>query len=82
MFPPFATCVRCSPWLGDGLQIVYGAQDLSDQDSGAYTGDISGEFLVSWTAPTRWSVTHERRTVHHESDELCRDKIRAAIHES
>jgi triosephosphate isomerase len=47
VFPPF-TDLRSVQSLvdGDDLRVVYGAQDLSDQDSGAYTGDISGQFLA------------------------------------
>ncbi|GAA4692392.1 triose-phosphate isomerase [Kocuria gwangalliensis] len=80
VFPPF-TDLRSVQSLveGDGLQIVYGAQDLSDQDSGAYTGDISGEFLAKLGCGYALVGHSERRTVHQESDELCRDKIRAAI---
>ncbi|MCT1802396.1 triose-phosphate isomerase [Kocuria sp. WRN011] len=80
VFPPF-TDLRSVQSLveGDGLQIVYGAQDLSDQDSGAYTGDISGEFLAKLDCTYALVGHSERRTVHHESDEQCRDKIRAAI---
>lgn len=80
VFPPF-TDLRSVQSLvdGDGLQIVYGAQDLSDQDSGAYTGDISGEFLAKLDCTYALIGHSERRTIHHESDELCRDKVRAAI---
>ena len=80
VFPPF-TDLRSVQSLveGDGLQIGYGAQDLSDQDSGAYTGDISGEFLTKLGCSYALVGHSERRTVHQELDELCRDKIRAAI---
>src|SRR3954463_5063627 len=47
VLPPFTdlrsvqTCVD-----GDKLSIRYGAQDVSTQDSGAYTGEISAAMLV------------------------------------
>ena len=43
LIPPF-TDLRSVQTLvdGDKLGVVYGAQDLSPNDSGAYTGDISG----------------------------------------
>ena len=46
VFPPF-TDLRGVQTLvqGDELNIAYGGQDLSQFDSGAYTGDISGQFL-------------------------------------
>ena len=79
VFPPF-TDLRSVQSLvdGDDLRVVYGAQDLSDQDSGAYTGDISGQFLAKLGC-TYVLVGHsERRTIHGESDELCNAKIAAA----
>lgn len=79
VFPPF-TDIRSVQTLvdGDKLQIVFGGQDLSDQDSGAYTGDISGIFLKKLGA-TYVLVGHsERRTIHGESDAVCAAKIQAA----
>src|SRR4051794_13340387 len=48
VLPPF-TALRSVQTLvtGDKLEIGYGAQDLSPQDSGAYTGDISGTMLAA-----------------------------------
>lgn len=80
IFPPF-TDLRGVQTLvhGDQLKIVYGGQDLSGEDSGAYTGDISGQFL-SKLGCTYVLVGHsERRTIHQESDELIADKVRAAF---
>ena len=47
VIPPF-TDLRSVQTLvdGDKLRLTYGAQDLSQHDSGAYTGDISGAFLA------------------------------------
>jgi triosephosphate isomerase len=46
VFPPF-TDLRSIQTLidADKLQLVLGAQDLSKFDSGAYTGEVSGQFL-------------------------------------
>ena len=43
-----ARCLRSVQTLvdGDKLRLTYGAQDLSQHDSGAYTGEISGAFLA------------------------------------
>ena len=48
VFPP-ATDLRSvqSVVSGDSLNVAYGAQDLSEFDSGAYTGEISGAFLAA-----------------------------------
>lgn len=80
VFPPF-TDLRSVQSLveGDGLQVRYGAQDLSPQDSGAYTGDISGEFLAKLGCTYALVGHSERRSIHGETDEQCRDKVRAAI---
>ena len=47
VLPPF-TDLRSVQTLvdGDKLRLTYGAQDLSQHDSGAYTGEISGAFLA------------------------------------
>lgn len=46
VLPPF-TDLRSVQTLvdGDKLKIKYGAQDISQHDSGAYTGEISGPML-------------------------------------
>ena len=64
---------------GDKLQLTYGAQDISKHDSGAYTGEVSGEMLsklgVTWAV-----VGHsERREYHGETDKLVSEKAAAAI---
>ena len=79
VFPPF-TDLRSIQTLvnGDKLDVEYGAQDLSPNDSGAYTGDVSGQFLNKLGC-TYVLVGHsERRTVHGETDELLNAKLKAA----
>lgn len=83
VFPPF-TDLRGVQTLvaGDDLDVVYGAQDLSPFDSGAYTGDISGQFL-SRLGCTYVLVGHsERRTLHGESNEVVASKLAAALKHS
>jgi triosephosphate isomerase len=64
---------------GDKLRLTYGAQDLSEHDSGAYTGDISGAFLAKLGC-TFVVVGHsERRTYHHEDDAVVAAKAAAAL---
>ncbi|MEU7992014.1 triose-phosphate isomerase [Rothia amarae] len=79
VFPPF-TDIRSVQTLveGDKLKLAYGGQDLSDQDSGAYTGDISGEFLNKLGAKYVLVGHSERRTIHGESDAVCAAKVQAA----
>ncbi|KRF06290.1 triosephosphate isomerase [Arthrobacter sp. Soil782] len=79
VFPPF-TDLRGVQTLvkGDDLEIVYGGQDLSSFDSGAYTGDISGQFLEKLGCAYVLVGHSERRTIHGESDELLNRKVQAA----
>ncbi|MGY4708667.1 triose-phosphate isomerase [Mycolicibacterium sp. CBM1] len=80
VIPPF-TDLRSVQTLvdGDKLRLTYGAQDLSQHDSGAYTGDISGAFLAKLGC-TFVVVGHsERRTYHHEDDAVVAAKASAAL---
>lgn len=83
VFPPF-TDLRGVQTLvqGDQLKIGYGGQDLSDQDSGAYTGDISGAFLAKLGCRYVLVGHSERRSIHGESDELLNRKLKAAFRHS
>ena len=79
VLPPF-TDLRSVQTLvdGDKLKLVYGAQDLSQHDEGAYTGEVSGAFLAKLGC-TYVCVGHsERREYHHETDEIVRAKVEAA----
>jgi triosephosphate isomerase (TIM) len=80
VLPPF-THIRSVQTLvdGDKLRIGYGAQDLSEHDAGAYTGDVSGAMLAKLGC-TYVVVGHsERRQVHAEDDALVNRKVKAAF---
>ncbi|MDO4685442.1 MAG: triose-phosphate isomerase [Corynebacterium sp.] len=64
---------------GDKLQITYGAQDVSQHEAGAYTGEISAEMLAKLGCT--WVVVghSERREYHGETDELVAAKAKAAL---
>jgi triosephosphate isomerase (TIM) len=80
LLPPF-TSIRSVQTLidGDNVPLGYGAQDLSPNDSGAYTGDVSGPMLAKLGC-TYVVVGHsERREYHHEDDALVNTKLGAAF---
>ncbi|GAA1514040.1 triosephosphate isomerase [Agromyces terreus] len=79
VFPPF-TDIRSVQTLvsADSLPIAYGAQDLSANDSGAYTGEISGAFLAKLECAYVIIGHSERRTLHGETDADVNAKVRAA----
>ncbi|MEV0164669.1 triosephosphate isomerase [Nonomuraea fuscirosea] len=83
VLPPF-TDLRSVQTLvdGDKLRIVYGAQDLSEHDGGAYTGEVSGAMLAKLGC-TFVTVGHSERRQHHgEDDELVNGKVQAAYRHS
>src|SRR5690242_8885422 len=80
VLPPF-TAIRSVQSLveGDKLLLRYGAQDLSQHESGAYTGDVSGPMLAKLGCAYVVVGHSERREYHNESDELVAAKVRAAL---
>ena len=80
VLPPF-TDLRSVQTLvdGDRLEIEYGAQDVSNHDEGAYTGDISAGML-SKLGCSYVVVGHSERREHHgETDETVNAKAKKAI---
>jgi triosephosphate isomerase len=79
VLPPF-TSVRSVQTLidGDKLLLSYGAQDLSPEQQGAYTGDVSGPMLAKLGCSYVLVGHSERRQYHHETDEVVAAKLAAA----
>ena len=80
VLPPF-TSLRSVQTLvaGDKLAIGYGAQDLSAQDSGAYTGEISGSMLAALACQYVVVGHSERRALHAEDDAVVASKVQASL---
>jgi triosephosphate isomerase len=80
-------CVVCVPFpylaqAGEelhGSAIAWGAQDLSEHDSGAFTGEVSGAMLADLGCRYVIVGHSERRTLHAEADAQVAAKMRAAI---
>jgi triosephosphate isomerase len=80
VLPPF-TALRSIQTLvaGDRLRIRYGAQDCSEHDEGAYTGEVSGAMLAKLGCAYVLAGHSERRQYHHEADALVNAKVKAAL---
>ena len=80
VLPPF-TDIRSVQTLidGDKYDLLYGAQDLSEHASGAYTGEISAAMLAKLGC-TFVAVGHSERRQHHaETDAVVNAKAKAAM---
>lgn len=80
VIPPF-TDIRSVQTLvdGDRLSIAYGAQDVSEHDGGAYTGEISAAMLAKLGCSYVVVGHSERREYHAESDAVVNAKAVKAL---
>lgn len=73
------------PYLSDvavalaGSRIGWGAQDVSQHEAGAYTGEVSAAMLSEFGC--RYAIVghSERRAMHGETDQVVADKAKAAL---
>ena len=77
--PPFTALAKVSEILGRGQQAKLGAQNMSAEKSGAYTGEISAQMLRELYVRYVVIGHSERRTLFGETDETVNRKVRAAI---
>jgi triosephosphate isomerase len=74
------------PYLGELVEdfgetgLAFGAQDVSSNEKGAYTGEVCAAMLVEVGARYGLVGHSERRQYHHESSELVARKFAAAQH--
>jgi triosephosphate isomerase len=76
---PPATLLAQAAWKLKGGKLGLGAQDCHPEASGAFTGDISAPMLKDAGAAYVIVGHSERRTHHHETDQLVRAKAEAAL---
>ncbi|MCF8261404.1 MAG: triose-phosphate isomerase [Melioribacteraceae bacterium] len=76
--PPFISLETAAELL-KGTDISLGAQNMSEEDGGAFTGEISHSMLKSVGCEYVILGHSERRTIYNESDELINKKIHKAL---
>ncbi len=76
--PPYTSLFWAHKLL-DGSHIALGGQDMSVHDSGAFTGEVSAQMLL--TVGVRFVILghSERRQFHAESDQLVNAKAKVAL---
>jgi triosephosphate isomerase len=74
--PPFVYLEQVAGLVGSGIAL--GAQDLSDQDEGAHTGEVSGAMLKDLDCEYVIVGHSERRTLYGEDDAFTARKFAAA----
>ena len=77
VFPPSLYISHVAEIVTDG--ILYGGQNLNEHDSGAYTGEISGEMLKELGCQLVLVGHSERRSFYGESNQDVAKKFQAAI---
>lgn len=80
VIPPFVDIRSVQTMVdGDKLRLAYGAQDVSPEKPGAFTGDISASMLAKLGCSFVIVGHSERRTIHSESSALANRKARAVL---
>jgi len=75
--PPFTYLQQVSELL-KGSEIAWGAQDVSQQTPGAFTGEIAANMLVDFGCKYVIVGHSERRNIYGESNELVAEKFASA----
>jgi triosephosphate isomerase len=76
--PPYTSLSEASELI-KGSKIKLGAQNLHQENNGAFTGEVSAQMLISSGCEYVVIGHSERRTIFGESDELINKKISMAI---
>ncbi len=76
--PPFTSLSEANSLI-KGTAIKLGAQNMNENDSGAFTGEVSAQMLKSVGCEFVILGHSERRAIYKESDELINKKIKKAL---
>jgi triosephosphate isomerase len=79
IIPPFTAIAKASEILGGAQKIRLGAQNMSPEAKGAYTGEISAPMLRDLFVRYVLIGHSERRRLFGETDELVRRKLVTAL---
>ncbi|MEM0938740.1 MAG: triose-phosphate isomerase [Bacteroidota bacterium] len=82
LIPPFVHLVGIQPLIGSNRDISLGAQNCHQNESGAYTGEVSADMLVSVGVKYVVLGHSERREYFHETDELLAKKVQHVINKN
>jgi triosephosphate isomerase len=77
--PPFTHLHPVAQLLSNSTNISLAAQNCAEQESGAYTGEVSASMLAS--VPCQYVILghSERRMYYHETDEILQNKIHRVL---
>lgn len=76
---PFPHLLPVKKLIGSTPGLFVGAQNCSNQDSGAYTGEVSAKMLASFQADYVILGHSERRAYFYEDNELLAQKVSKAL---
>jgi triosephosphate isomerase (TIM) len=76
--PPFTSLSEASSMIKDS-KIKLGAQNIHEEENGAFTGEVSAKMLLSAGCEYVIIGHSERRTIYKESDELINKKINRTL---
>lgn len=78
VIPPFPYLAAVADVVS-GSAVALGAQDVSTQSEGAFTGEVSAAMLVDCGCSHVLVGHSERRSLHHENDQVVAEKFAAAL---
>ncbi|MGL4589796.1 MAG: triose-phosphate isomerase [Mycoplasmatales bacterium] len=78
IFAPYVYLTELTK-LAEGTKIVIGAQNIHDEENGAYTGEVSADMLRSIGVNHTLIGHSERRTLNGETDKIINKKLKLAL---
>ncbi|MFM6983293.1 MAG: triose-phosphate isomerase [Chitinophagaceae bacterium] len=78
IFPPFIHLQSIAKQM-EGSNIIVGAQNMNENEQGAFTGEVSASMLTSIGVKHTLVGHSERRQYYNESNASCAAKIRTAL---